>query len=317
MPLVDSCPACGAKIKAPDHLLGRTAQCPGCHQSVQLPSLSTAPLAVQPPPPPPPILQPSAQFAHLDDDEPVRGRSAARERTDACGVISLIFGSVSSLLTLMGCFTCGVTYFVAAPMAFIGGFLGLFGRGNMRVGGVTLNLLAFAPALTICVCMVMGVSVPLVATGVAIRKAADAANKAEVGGPDSGSTVKGAGRTAAESAAERRRREKETSERETKRRITEREEKERMDDEARSKAEKEMREKEERNTKGRDDERAAKAKLAKLDEKAKPHLRYAKKLIADKMLDKAKTRLEEIVKDYPGTPSADEARRMLKELVKE
>jgi hypothetical protein len=77
-----------------------------------------------------------------DDDYP-----EPRGGTDAPGVISLIFGCLSVVLTLMGCFTCGITYWVAAPFAAVGAILGFFGRGNTRVAAVTLNLIALIPAV--------------------------------------------------------------------------------------------------------------------------------------------------------------------------
>jgi hypothetical protein len=51
-----------------------------------------------------------------------------------------------------------------------------------------------------------------------------------------------------------------------------------------------------------------KEEIAQLDKKAIPFLRFAKKLIDTGELDKAKERLDEIIKEYPGTPSAIEAK---------
>jgi HEAT repeats len=70
-----------------------------------------------------------------------------QNRSDGPGVISLIFGTLSVVCTLAGCFTCGTTYFIALPFALIGTLLGLFARGNLRVAGLTLNLLALLPAV--------------------------------------------------------------------------------------------------------------------------------------------------------------------------
>jgi hypothetical protein len=61
--------------------------------------------------------------------------------------------------------------------------------------------------------------------------------------------------------------------------------------------------------------RAAEAKKAAADEEAAAErLRYAKKLIADGMDELAKERLQKIVKDFPGSKAAEEARGLLKKL---
>jgi hypothetical protein len=67
--------------------------------------------------------------------------------TDAPGVISLIFGCVAVVCLLMGCFTCGMTYYAAAPLAAVGMFCAFFGCGNLKVAGLVLNLLALLPAI--------------------------------------------------------------------------------------------------------------------------------------------------------------------------
>jgi outer membrane biosynthesis protein TonB len=59
-----------------------------------------------------------------------------------------------------------------------------------------------------------------------------------------------------------------------------------------------------------------KEEIAQLDKKAMPFLRFAKKLIDTGEVDKAKERLDEIIKEYPGTPSAIEAKRLRKGLDK-
>jgi hypothetical protein len=68
-------------------------------------------------------------------------------RTDAPGVISLIFGCLSVVCLLLGCFTCGITYWAAVPFAAIGAVVAFFGQGNMRVAGLVLNFLALIPAI--------------------------------------------------------------------------------------------------------------------------------------------------------------------------
>ncbi len=57
-------------------------------------------------------------------------------------------------------------------------------------------------------------------------------------------------------------------------------------------------------------------KAARDEELAVERLRYAKKLIEKGMEDEAKRRLEKIIKDYPDTKAADEAKALLKKLGK-
>jgi hypothetical protein len=60
------------------------------------------------------------------------------------------------------------------------------------------------------------------------------------------------------------------------------------------------------------------ARLAKLEKRAKIHVDYAKKLIAEGNTDaeKLRERLDKIIKDFAGTPSAEEAARLRKDLDK-
>jgi hypothetical protein len=82
---------------------------------------------------------------------------------------------------------------------------------------------------------------------------------------------------------------------------------------ARERAEKEARERAEQK-KAELEERRRQEEVARLDKKAAPHLVYAKKLIDRGEYDQARSRLQEIIRDYLGTPSAKEAKRLLKEL---
>jgi hypothetical protein len=56
------------------------------------------------------------------------------------------------------------------------------------------------------------------------------------------------------------------------------------------------------------------AAIARAEDKAKPHLAYAQKLIDMGELDKAIQRLKEIIRDYPQTPSAEKAKQLLDKL---
>lgn len=115
-----------------------------------LPATGRGPAAAPPDPP----LQQIALPASTRISHPSRPVSA--DRTDAPGVISLIFGILSVLCLFLGCFTAGLLHWAAVPLALIGALLGLVGRGNLRVAGITLNLLALIPA-TILLLVFVGV----------------------------------------------------------------------------------------------------------------------------------------------------------------
>ena len=110
-------------------------------------------------------------FEDLDDDDdddyrqPQRSRTNGRREsgTDAPGVIGLVLGVVAIICLLMGCFTCGLTYYAAAPLALVGGICSFFGRGNMKVAGLVLNLLTLIPAIIILGMFVAGVGMAAIA----------------------------------------------------------------------------------------------------------------------------------------------------------
>jgi predicted RNA-binding Zn-ribbon protein involved in translation (DUF1610 family) len=88
---------------------------------------------------------------HDNDDE-----REVKQGTDAPGVISLIFGALAVVCMLMGCFTCGMTYFAAAPFAAVGAGLAFFGRGNMKIAALVLNFVALIPAVIVFILFAMG-----------------------------------------------------------------------------------------------------------------------------------------------------------------
>ena len=130
-------------------------------------------------------------------------------------------------------------------------------------------------------------------------------------------------RKAAAEEAERRQQEEKRLAEEERQRREETAEKLRAEQAARERVAKEARERAEQEALARakreqaeQEEIRRKEEIARLDKKATPFLRYAKKLIDEGMLAKAKDRLEEIIRDYPGTPAADEAKRLREKLAK-
>lgn len=169
---------------------GQAIQVPGGPPPAKPPSVPPKPQGhvttlppVPAPKPSPPAPRPKTEEAELDDDES-RMRSRRRSgrnkdeprdddrdpeprratrylvlekaaNNDAPGVISLVFGCLATACMLMGCFTCGGTYFAAVPFALIGGGIGFFGKGNLRVAGIVLNAVVLVPATVLLVMFVM------------------------------------------------------------------------------------------------------------------------------------------------------------------
>jgi len=90
-------------------------------------------------------------------------RRADASSTDTPGVLGVVFGAVAVLCLLLGCVTCGLTYFAAAPLAAVGAGCSCFGRGNMRVAGLALNILTLIPAIVLFGMMFFGAGVAAIA----------------------------------------------------------------------------------------------------------------------------------------------------------
>lgn len=83
MPIVIVCPACKAKLKAPDSLIGKMVKCPKCSKAVLVKAVATA----APAPPkkprvkPAPLLEedPTEDMEATEDMEPMENQMAAGE----------------------------------------------------------------------------------------------------------------------------------------------------------------------------------------------------------------------------------------------
>jgi hypothetical protein len=90
--------------------------------------------------------------------------------------------------------------------------------------------------------------------------------------------------------------------------------------EARLREEKEAKERAEKEAKERAEKEKEKADgiaREKVDERAEPHLKFAKKLIEKGMTEKARERLREIIRDFPLSKTTEDARKLLEKLDKE
>jgi hypothetical protein len=98
--------------------------------------------------------RPPTDFDHLAEEiEERRHRRHEVEamedaaEADRVGAVSLMVGAVAASCLLLGCFTCGLTYWVAAPIAAGGAVCAVFSHSKLRVVGLVLNLLVMIPAV--------------------------------------------------------------------------------------------------------------------------------------------------------------------------
>jgi hypothetical protein len=92
-----------------------------------------------------------------DGDDRRRYAGARESETDVPGVLGLVLGVLAVVCLVMGCFTCGMTYFAAAPLAAVGAGCSAFGRGNSRVAGLALNIVTLIPAIVLFMMMLLGI----------------------------------------------------------------------------------------------------------------------------------------------------------------
>lgn len=78
-------------------------------------------------------------------------------RNDVGGTISLVFGSIALVCTALMLFTCGFSIFAAIPFSVVGLVLAFFGRGQLKIAGLVLNLVALATTTMAGVLVLVGV----------------------------------------------------------------------------------------------------------------------------------------------------------------
>jgi hypothetical protein len=184
MPEVFSCPKCQRKSRVPDNLMGQLVKCPGCGETFvadinppanqeadrpadNLPRQQSRPEEGERGAPRSRHRRDEedddrgrrSRLDEEDDDRPRRGRfrRTGEDSTDGFGIASVILGGVSMGMVAFGCW-CVASWFVAAPLAQVGGVLGIWARGGLQVAGLILNVLAFLPAVTLSVLLVLGVA---------------------------------------------------------------------------------------------------------------------------------------------------------------
>jgi hypothetical protein len=158
------CPICGAKLKAPDAAAGRPLDCPHCAQAVPVPSMAAAPPAVAGPgesagvegrrrpgvaPHMPPNPRVDALIDAFEDRRAhLRAEAAVEDDSvvDRIGFVGLLLAAASAGCLVMGIFTCGLSYWLAAPLALAGAGCSAFSQSRLRVIGLVANLLILVPA---------------------------------------------------------------------------------------------------------------------------------------------------------------------------
>ena len=170
-----TCPTCNAELEIGEEHLGQEVECGSCLGAFKAedPKSKKKPYKMQ---------RPKDDDRDDDDDDRSSRRKKRRRRdddeddydysppsgrggqseTDAPGIIGLIFGCIAIVCLLLGCFTCGMTYFAAAPLALVGGIISFFARGNLKVAGLVLNVLALIPAILLVGMWLFGVGNALV-----------------------------------------------------------------------------------------------------------------------------------------------------------
>lgn len=109
-----------------------------------------------------------------DSEDDLLTQPSGQGKTDTAGVISVVLGGVSLACILLVCCTCGVSIYVAVPLAGGGAVLGFFAKKqSLKVTGMSLNCIALVPALILTVLFITGMSV-------------DAINPVKRGGPVAG-----------------------------------------------------------------------------------------------------------------------------------
>lgn len=169
-----TCPTCNAELEIGEEHLGKEVECGSCLQAfvAEDPKSKKKPYKMRRP-----------KNEDRDDDDRSRKRRPRRDDdeddydydysppngrgrdtpTDAPGVIGLIFGCIAVVCLILGCFTCGVTYFAAAPLALVGGIVSFFAKGNLKVAGIVLNLLVLIPGVILLGLWFLGMGGALVA----------------------------------------------------------------------------------------------------------------------------------------------------------
>jgi hypothetical protein len=93
----------------------------------------------------------------VEDDNDRRRKPARPGYADALGAAGLVFGVLAALCLLLGVVTCGLTFFLVAPLALVGTGCSAYGRGVLRVAGLILNVLVLIPGLALFGLMVFGI----------------------------------------------------------------------------------------------------------------------------------------------------------------
>jgi hypothetical protein len=69
------------------------------------------------------------------------------QEADSWGTVAIFFSCTALVLAILGLFTCGITYLVALPFAFMGLIFALLSKGDRKAVALTLSILTFAPLI--------------------------------------------------------------------------------------------------------------------------------------------------------------------------
>ena len=124
------CPSCHAVLDVGEDLLGQQVACPKCGNSIQLPSLARETqerTSSQPPP---------VQVVSLSIQNPPQPQS---EKGKVCSILSLVFGILTLMLSVVPCVGGMSAVFGLAPLV-----LGIIGtiqsrKKGMAIAGIVLG----------------------------------------------------------------------------------------------------------------------------------------------------------------------------------
>lgn len=149
------CPTCGTRLTAPAEEAVSRIHCPMC-ASVIVVAVPARP-------------RPSREESEQEDDRYPRSRHSRRKTTiddededeersirwseenkpDPAGTVGVMLGSLAILLLMMTCFTWGISYCLCIPTAIFGLIVSVFARTQLRVIGITLNVISLLPAVVL------------------------------------------------------------------------------------------------------------------------------------------------------------------------
>jgi len=163
MAIVVSCPGCSRALRVSDEHAGMRAKCPHCQTAFLVPSVPGSPPEAEgdepafAPPGVPDGPQPggdapgsttfdSSASPYASPQAPQTYGPPASQPQDVPGIMGVILGGVALVTNLFGC-CCGPLVAVAVPIAIGGLITSFFGKGNLKIIGIAINVVSLVLAV--------------------------------------------------------------------------------------------------------------------------------------------------------------------------